>query len=34
MAATTPGFKGLKEESDESDSEYTPLYDDDEIEYV
>ncbi|KOB66306.1 Chitin synthase B [Operophtera brumata] len=31
MAATTPGFKGLKEDSDESDSEFTPLYDDDEI---
>lgn len=33
-AVTTPGFKGLKEDSDESDSEFTPLYDEDEIELV
>ncbi|XP_037301972.1 chitin synthase chs-2-like [Manduca sexta] len=28
MAATTPGFKKLADDSEDSDTEYTPLYDD------
>lgn len=33
--ATTPGFKDLQDDSDQSDSEFQPLYDDtDELEYV
>lgn len=31
-ARETPGFRGLQEVSDESDTEFTPLYDDDELE--
>lgn len=34
MAKPNPGFKGLNDDSDQSDAEFQPLYDDpDELEY-